>query len=80
MLNPQNQDELYRIVDERMPLPDAVPNRKDTLKRIIDVNAGLLAVGIPQQAINGWMDFLMSLNQITSRISYDVLVWKTGRP
>lgn len=79
-LNPQNRDELYRIVDERMPLPDAVPNRKDTLKRIIDVNAGLLAVGIPQQAIDGWMDFLMSLNQITSRIGYDVLVWKTGRP
>src|SRR5271166_2654808 len=79
-LNPQNREELYRVVDERMPLPDAVPNRKDTLKRIIDVNAGLLAVGIPQQAIDGWMDYLMSLNQITSSIGYDLLVWKTGRP
>jgi ABC-type nitrate/sulfonate/bicarbonate transport system substrate-binding protein len=79
-LNPQNRDELYRIVDERMPLPDVVPNRKDTLKRIIDVNAGLLAVGIPQAAVDGWMDFLMSLNQITSPIGYDVLVWKTARP
>jgi ABC-type nitrate/sulfonate/bicarbonate transport system substrate-binding protein len=79
-LDPRNRDELYRIVDGRMPLPDAVPDRKHTLKRIIDVNAGLLAVGIPREAIEGWTGFLMSLKQITSPIGYEVLVWKTGRP
>ena len=79
-LDPRNGDELYRIVDGRMPLPDTVPDRKHTLKRIIEVNAGLLAVGIPVEAIEGWTGFLMSLHQITSPIGYDVLVWKTGRP
>jgi NitT/TauT family transport system substrate-binding protein len=78
--NQQNQDELYRIVDKRMPLPDAVPNRKDTLKRILDVNVGLLGVGIAREAIGGWTDYLLSLNQIASPIGYDTLVWKTGRP
>jgi NitT/TauT family transport system substrate-binding protein len=78
--NPQNRDELYRIVDERMPLPDAVPDRKDALKRIIDMNGGLLGIGIPREAIEGWTDYLMSLNQIASAIGYDVLVWKTARP
>jgi ABC-type nitrate/sulfonate/bicarbonate transport system substrate-binding protein len=78
--SPQNQDDLYRIVGERMPLPDAVPNRQDALKRIIDVNAGLLGIGIPREAIDGWSEYLRSLNQITSPIGYDTLVWKTGRP
>jgi ABC-type nitrate/sulfonate/bicarbonate transport system substrate-binding protein len=50
---PQNQDELYRIVGERTPLPDTVLDRKDALKHIIDVNAGLLGIGIPREGKTG---------------------------
>jgi NitT/TauT family transport system substrate-binding protein len=78
--DPQNQDELYRMVEERMPLPDAVPTRKNTLKRIVDLNRGLLGPGITRESIEGWNSYLMSLNQITSPVDYDALVWKTGRP
>jgi NitT/TauT family transport system substrate-binding protein len=78
--NPKNQDELYRMVEERMPLPDAVATRKETLKRIVDLNSGLLGPGIARESIEGWNDYLISLNQITSPVTYDALVWKTGRP
>jgi NitT/TauT family transport system substrate-binding protein len=78
--NPRNRDELDRIVAKHMPLPDGVPNRDDTLKRIVDVNVELLAPGIPREAIDGWNRYLIALKHITKPIAYDDLVWTTGRP
>jgi len=78
--NPQNRNELYRVIGERMPLAISVPNREETLKRIVDIHAGLLGVGVPRDAIAGWNRYLLSLKQIPSPIPYDELVWKTGRP
>lgn len=78
--NPQNRNELYRLIGERMPLATSLPNRDETLKRIVDIHAGLLGVGVPRDSIEGWNRYLLSLKQIPSPIPYDELVWKTGRP
>jgi NitT/TauT family transport system substrate-binding protein len=78
--DPKNRDEVYRIVAARMPLPDTVPNRDATLKRIVDVNAELLAAGVPPKSIEGWNSYLMSLKHTTKPMAYDEVVWKTGRP
>jgi NitT/TauT family transport system substrate-binding protein len=77
--NPQNRNELYQLIGKRMPLPDSLPNRQETLKRIVDINANDLGVGIPPASIQGWNKYLLSLKQIQSPISYQDLVWKTGR-
>jgi NitT/TauT family transport system substrate-binding protein len=78
--NPMNRDEIYRLIEQRMPLPDAVPTRSDTLKRIIDLNSALLGAGVAREPIDGWNSYLMSLNQIPSAVGYDDMVWKTARP
>lgn len=78
--SPQNRNELYRIVGARMPLPDTVPNREETLKRIIDVNAGLLGPNVPEDCIEGWNKYLLSLKQIRAPIPYNELIWKTAKP
>ncbi len=78
--NPQNRAELYKIIGERMPLPDSLPNRDDTLKRIVDVNAGLLAPGVPKSSVDGYNNYLIFLKQMTTPFPYDELVWKTARP
>src|SRR5262249_39524728 len=80
ILEPHNRDELYRLIEQRMPLPDAVTARSDTLRRIIDLNSDLLGAGVAREPINGWNSYLMSLNQIPSAVSYDEMVWKTARP
>lgn len=78
--NPSNRDELYRLIEQRMPLPDAVPTRSDTLKRIVDLNSALLGAGVAREPIDGWNSYLMSLNQIPSAVDYDAMVWKSARP
>jgi ABC-type nitrate/sulfonate/bicarbonate transport system substrate-binding protein len=78
--NPSNRDELYRLIEQRMPLPDAVPTRSDTLKRIVDLNSALLGAGVAREPIDGWNSYLMSLNQIPSAVGYDAMVWKSARP
>jgi hypothetical protein len=65
---------------ERLQLPATLPNRDETLKRIVDVHAGLLGVGVPRESIEGWNRYVLSLKQIAAPIPYDELVWKTGRP
>ena len=77
--NPQNRDELYRVIAERMPLAISVPNRDETLKRIVDIHAGLLGVGVPRASIEAWNRYVLALKQIESSIPYEELVWKTGR-
>ena len=57
----------------------SVPNRDETLKRIVDIHAGLLGVGVPRDSIKAWSRYVMSLKQIESPIPYEELVWKTGR-
>jgi NitT/TauT family transport system substrate-binding protein len=78
--NPQNRSELYRVMGERLQLPSTLPNRDETLKRIVDVHAGLLGVGVPRESIEGWNRYVLSLKQIDKAIPYDELVWKTARP
>ena len=63
-----------------MPLPDAVPTRSDTLRRIVDLNSALLGAGVAREPIDGWNSYLMSLNQIPSAVDYDAMVWKSARP
>jgi NitT/TauT family transport system substrate-binding protein len=77
--NPQNRNELYRLMGERLQLPATLPNREETLKRIVDVHAGLLGVGVPRDSIEGWNRYVLSLKQIVSPIPYEDLVWRTGR-
>ncbi len=76
----QHREELYRLIAERMPIPDSVPKRDETLRRIVDINAGSLGVGIPRESIDGWNRYVLSLKQIAAPIKYEELVWKTGRP
>lgn len=80
ILDPKNRDEVYKIVGAKMPLPDSVPNSQETLKRIVDVNANLLAPDIPKSAVDGYNDYLIFLKQTTKPLPYDELVWKTARP
>jgi NitT/TauT family transport system substrate-binding protein len=78
--NLQNRNALYAVVQKHMHLPDNVSDPSATLKRIVDVNANLLGIGIPRTAIDGWNSFLLSLRQIPSPIPYNEMVWPTGRP
>ena len=80
ILDPKNRDEVYKIVGAKMPLPDSLPNSEETLKRIVDVNASLLAPDIPKSAVDGYNHYLIFLKQMTKPIPYDELVWKTARP
>jgi NitT/TauT family transport system substrate-binding protein len=78
--NPKNRNDVYSIVQKHMRLPNEVRNPDATLKRIVDVNANLLGIGIPKESIAGWNDYLVALKQIPAPIPYDEIVWKTGRP
>jgi NitT/TauT family transport system substrate-binding protein len=78
--NPQNRTELYKIIGDHMPLPDTLPNRQETLKRIVDINAGILAPNVPRSSADGYNNYLISLKQITAPIPYEEFIWKTARP
>jgi NitT/TauT family transport system substrate-binding protein len=80
ILDARNREELYRIIGERMPLPEAVPDRAQTLKKIVDVNASVVGAGVSREAIDGWNQYLIHLKQIPAAVPYDELVWKTGQP
>src|SRR6185312_2760380 len=54
ILDSKNREEVYKIVGAKMPLPDTVPNAAETLKRIVDINASLLAPDIPKSAVDGY--------------------------
>jgi NitT/TauT family transport system substrate-binding protein len=75
-----NREELYRVVGKRLPLTNDPSKAETALKRIVDVHAGVLGVGIPRESISGWNRYLVSLKQIDQPILYDALVWKTGMP
>jgi ABC-type nitrate/sulfonate/bicarbonate transport system substrate-binding protein len=77
--NPQNREELYTLMAKHMGMPDNLTDPKATLRRIVDVNAALLGVGVPKSAIDGWNHYLVSLKQIAAPIAYDQVVWRTGR-
>jgi ABC-type nitrate/sulfonate/bicarbonate transport system substrate-binding protein len=78
--DPANRNELYKIIGERMPLPDTLPNREATLKRIVDINAGILSPGVPKSAVDGYNNYLVKfLKQIPAPIPYDEIIWKTAR-
>ena len=78
--NPQNRSELYKIIGDRMPLPDTLPNRQETLKQIVDINAGLLAPNVPRSSADGYNNYLIFLKQVTTPFPYDEFIWKTARP
>jgi len=78
IMDVKNRNSLYTIVNKHMPIND-VSNPAGTLRRIVDVNASGLGVGIPRASIDGWNKYLIFLKQIKQPIPYDELVWKTGR-
>jgi ABC-type nitrate/sulfonate/bicarbonate transport system substrate-binding protein len=75
----KNRDSVYAIIKKHMPLPSDISDADGTLKKIVDVNADGLGVGLPKSSVDGWNSYLMSLKQIKQPIPYDQLVWKTGR-
>jgi NMT1/THI5 like len=77
---PANRDKIYAAIGKRMQMPAAVTDPTGILKKIIDVNANLLGIGIPRETIDGWNAYLVSLNQIPAPIPYNDIVWWTGRP
>ena len=78
--NPQNRAELYKIVGERMPLPDTLPNKNETLKKIVDINASLLAPNVPKSSVDGYNAYLVFLKQVEKPIAYDDFIAKSARP
>lgn len=78
--DPKHRDEVYRIVGGKMPLPNTLPDAEATLKRIVDINIGLLSPDIPKSAVDGYNKYLGGLGQLKKPIPYDELVWKTARP
>jgi NitT/TauT family transport system substrate-binding protein len=78
IIEAENRNGLYTIVNKHMPISD-VSNPEATLRRIVDVNANGLGVGVPRASIEGWNKYLISLKQIQQPVAYDELVWKTGR-
>lgn len=76
--DPQNREALYSLVGKHMKLPDDVAAPDKTLRRIVDVNAALLGVGIPEASIAAWNDYLVSLKQIPAPIPYDQVVWRAA--
>lgn len=77
--NPNNRNSVYEIIKKHMPLPTTLVNPDATLKKIVDVNAGGLGIGVPKSSVDGWNHYLMSLKQIEKPTPYDQLVWKTGQ-
>jgi ABC-type nitrate/sulfonate/bicarbonate transport system substrate-binding protein len=80
IMDRKNRSAVYAVIKKHMPLPTDVLNSDATLKRIVDINADELSPGVPRASIDGWNKYLMSLKQIAQPISYDELVWKSGRP
>jgi NitT/TauT family transport system substrate-binding protein len=78
--DPNNREATYAIVKTRMTLPSDTSDPDAALKRIVDVNANGVSVGVPRDAIDGWNKYLISLKQLDKPIPYDELVWKSGRP
>lgn len=76
----KNRNALYATIKKEMPLPSDTSDPDAALKRIVDVNAEGLGVGVPKESIEGWNGYLTFLKQIEKPIPYDELVWKTGRP
>lgn len=74
----KNRNSLYVIMTKHMQVND-VPDPDVTLRRIVDVNASGLGIGVPGSSIDGWNKYLISLQQIKQSIPYNELVWKTGR-
>jgi ABC-type nitrate/sulfonate/bicarbonate transport system substrate-binding protein len=74
----KNREELYKIIEKRVPLPDTVASRKTALERIVDKNAGLVGAGIPKESIDGWNNYLIRLKQITTPVPMAELVWRTA--
>lgn len=77
--DPNNREATYAIVKTRMTLPSDTADPDMALKRIVDVNANGVSVGVPKDAIEGWNKYLVSLKQIDKPIPYDELVWQSGR-
>jgi ABC-type nitrate/sulfonate/bicarbonate transport system substrate-binding protein len=77
--DPVNREALYRVIGERIVMPETLTNREQTLRRIVDIHAGLVGVGIPRDSIDGWNRYVLSLKQIPAAIPYEELVWMTGR-
>jgi hypothetical protein len=80
ILNPANRERVYLVIKQQMPLPGDVSDPEATLKRMVDVNANQLSIGIPQAPIEGWNKYLISLKHLQEPIPYEQLVWKTGQP
>jgi NitT/TauT family transport system substrate-binding protein len=78
--DPQNRAELYKIIGDKMPLPDTLPDRQATLKQIVDVHASLLSPNVPKSSFEGYNAYLMSLKQIPAPMLYEEVIWKTARP
>jgi ABC-type nitrate/sulfonate/bicarbonate transport system substrate-binding protein len=78
--DPKNRNALYATIKRHMPLPSDTSDPNTALKRIVDVNAEGLGVGIPKESIEGWNKYLIFLKQIDKPIPYNELVWKTGHP
>jgi NitT/TauT family transport system substrate-binding protein len=78
--DPLNRNAIYAIIQKHMPLPSDVASVDATLKRIVDVNAEGLGVGLPKESIEGWNKYLIFLKQIDQPIAYNELVWKSGLP
>jgi maleamate amidohydrolase len=47
---------------------------------LVDVNAAVVGVGVPGEAVDGWNSDLMHLKQIQAPVPYEELVWQTARP
>jgi ABC-type nitrate/sulfonate/bicarbonate transport system substrate-binding protein len=78
--DPKNRSEVYKIVGDRMPLPETLTNREETLKRIVDVHAGLLSPNVPRSAFDGYNAYLISLKQLSAPLKYEDIIWKSARP
>jgi ABC-type nitrate/sulfonate/bicarbonate transport system substrate-binding protein len=78
--DPKNRAEVYQIVAAKMALPDTLPNKDETLKKIIDINAGLLAPHIPRSSMDGYNAYVISLKQMSAPIPYEEFIWKSARP
>jgi ABC-type nitrate/sulfonate/bicarbonate transport system substrate-binding protein len=74
----KNRETLYAVAAKHMHLPDNLSAPDATLRRIVDVNAALFGVGIPNASIAGWNAYLVSLKQIPAPIPYNQVVWRTG--
>lgn len=53
--DPANRNKIYVAIGKRMQMPAAATDPTAILKKIIDVNANLLSIGIPRETIDGGM-------------------------